>query len=377
MVSESNDNGGLSGLVFGAGKAPLLSATAFGSSMLPLMRLGAELWLEMVSTESIDVGDVVLFYRPSEVLVAHRVVRVLRNGPVSSFLTQGDNRLTPDTGITHSQILGRVVRVGKTDIRSFPWRVLGRIVASLSYGHFLIWRRLTGSSLNHLRHRLEKKGILPRINAGWWFENFVNPIAWLKRFVLTGARLNVLFLRNRLLYRKIYIQRSGIPDIPAMVRVWNEVFPECVITDVQFTQAVDVKSLLPSPGFFLVKQGDRLLGWVLVHVAPIGNSGKGSYGCIDLFILSKEGWRSQACRVLFHDVFAWFCQQGVKRVEFGFHLAVDPRNGISLAPFFDAASEFRFGIVQEKSEFFAADFYARLGFQEKCSSLVLLQAKKN
>ncbi len=319
-------------LVFGQKAKGLEAAIIFGTSMWPFIPSGAELQLEAVSAQDIGVGDIVSFFLHPDVSVTHRVVRVLRNGSAFSFLTKGDNRLIPDAVISHDKILGRVIRVGETDIRFFAWRVLGWIVAGISHGQFLIWRRLADSPLNGLRHRLEQKGIFPRIHAKWWLKNLTNPVAWLTRLILAGKRLNLLLLRGQLLCRGIHVQRSCTPDTPAMIQILNEEFPGSMVSAGRFTEGFFAKSRDQTPLFFLIKSSKRLLGWALA--TPDGE--------INIFVLSAEGWQAKAGPLLFDETLAWFRKKKVRQIFLNVQLDSMASEGIVMTPLLAMASEVGF-----------------------------------
>lgn len=130
------------------------TAKASGTSMLPFMESGAEFELELIPVSAIGVGDIVVFSRPPEMLVAHRVVKIQKGSAPLLFLTKGDNRRSLDAPVSQDKILGRVTRVNKTNIRSLPWRILGQVTAWFSYGEYWLWKSLKDSPVNRLRHRI-------------------------------------------------------------------------------------------------------------------------------------------------------------------------------------------------------------------------------
>ena len=88
-----------------------------GDSMSPFIQDGDVVIIEH-GTASIEVGDVILYPKPSfpgqgQGFVVHRVVQVLDEGTQTLFLTQGDNRPLPDPPISGEQILGKVVEIKK------------------------------------------------------------------------------------------------------------------------------------------------------------------------------------------------------------------------------------------------------------------------
>lgn len=73
-----------------------------GTSMLPLLRQKHDLFIaDRKTKERCRVGDVVLFKRPHERYVLHRVIRVNE----TDYTTLGDHSVNPETGVTDADIL--------------------------------------------------------------------------------------------------------------------------------------------------------------------------------------------------------------------------------------------------------------------------------
>ena len=92
---------------------PRLVKTNVGPSMLPLLRQGRDLFVvEKRGTERLKVGDVVLYRRPPDKYVLHRIVQVREK----DYVILGDNCVNREYGITDGDILGVMtgfVRNGK------------------------------------------------------------------------------------------------------------------------------------------------------------------------------------------------------------------------------------------------------------------------
>ena len=90
-----------------------LTYTVVGVSMLPLLRQKKDLFVvKKKGDERCSVGDVVLFRRPPNKYVLHRVVKVLPD----SYETMGDNCISRERGVMEDDILGVMtsfVRNGK------------------------------------------------------------------------------------------------------------------------------------------------------------------------------------------------------------------------------------------------------------------------
>ena len=87
--------------------------TNVGISMLPLLRQGRDLFIvEKRGPERLKAGDVVLYRRPPDKYVLHRIVEVREK----EYVILGDNCVNREYGITDGDILGVMtgfVRDGK------------------------------------------------------------------------------------------------------------------------------------------------------------------------------------------------------------------------------------------------------------------------
>ena len=87
--------------------------TNVGISMLPLLRQGRDLFIvEKRGPERLKAGDVVLYRRPPDKYVLHRIVEVREK----EYVILGDNCINREYGITDRDILGVMtgfVRDGK------------------------------------------------------------------------------------------------------------------------------------------------------------------------------------------------------------------------------------------------------------------------
>ena len=80
-----------------------LTYTNVGDSMLPLLRQGKDLFIvRKKDAERCRVGDVVLYRRPPDRYVLHRIVEVRP----TDYVILGDNCVAKETGIHDEDILG-------------------------------------------------------------------------------------------------------------------------------------------------------------------------------------------------------------------------------------------------------------------------------
>ena len=80
-----------------------LTYTNTGVSMLPLLRQGKDLFtVEKKGPDRCKVGDVVLYHRPPNQYVLHRIVEVRPD----SYVILGDNCIAKEYGIRDADIFG-------------------------------------------------------------------------------------------------------------------------------------------------------------------------------------------------------------------------------------------------------------------------------
>ena len=85
-----------------------------GDSMLPLLRPGRDLFtIAKKGKERLKAGDVVLFYRPPNSFILHRIIKVRE----SDYIMMGDNCVMKEIGVTDEDIIGvmtEYIKNGKT-----------------------------------------------------------------------------------------------------------------------------------------------------------------------------------------------------------------------------------------------------------------------
>lgn len=96
---------------------------ARGTSMHPAVRDGDILRVHPIEHTVVHVGDIVLYCTPHNGIVVHRVVGISTHGEETILLVKGDLSGTPDPGVPHRQVLGRVVSIERR----------GRTIASRSW----------------------------------------------------------------------------------------------------------------------------------------------------------------------------------------------------------------------------------------------------
>lgn len=119
---------------------PLVMVT--GQSMEPTLHDGDLVLIEGVDIKDVQVGDIVVFYRPgsrSEIVIHRVVAKVEVDGQVA-LKTQGDNSPTPDTDLVRQQdLLGRMIYrlPGAGNIIRFLRSPVGIAIIAIVYGIYL------------------------------------------------------------------------------------------------------------------------------------------------------------------------------------------------------------------------------------------------
>ncbi|MCR5123188.1 MAG: S24/S26 family peptidase [Ruminococcus sp.] len=101
-----------------------LTYTNVGVSMMPLLRQGRDLFtITKKTVRRCKAGDVVLYRRPPNKYVLHRIIAVRPN----DYVILGDNCIGREYGIKDSDILGVMtsfVRNGRTySVKDLPYRI--------------------------------------------------------------------------------------------------------------------------------------------------------------------------------------------------------------------------------------------------------------
>jgi hypothetical protein len=132
-----------------------------GGSMLPLIRPGDVLWVQVVPAQSLAVGDVVVVRRARD-LVAHRLVRGSGNG----WQTKGDHLPYLDPVTPGDSILGRVTAIedprGRLEPLNVKWAAANRRLARLSAWEGDLVSRVSGRSAGAKNFAGQMRSVLRR-----------------------------------------------------------------------------------------------------------------------------------------------------------------------------------------------------------------------
>ena len=80
-----------------------------GRSMLPTLRNGMRLLVEKIPPEDVRTCDIIM-YKKGDGIVAHRVIKIIRNAGACVFITKGDNHAYVDCSYIPEKDLMGIVR---------------------------------------------------------------------------------------------------------------------------------------------------------------------------------------------------------------------------------------------------------------------------
>jgi len=86
-------------------------AVVEGKSMEPILQTGDLVFIVKVPPNSLNVGDVIVYKRPTGEFVIHRIIKILRIGKVIAVVPKGDNNMLPDGEIPITWIVGKVIEL--------------------------------------------------------------------------------------------------------------------------------------------------------------------------------------------------------------------------------------------------------------------------
>jgi len=102
-----------------------------GKSMRPLIQPGDQVWIKH-GYVNVRRGDVIVFLQ-EEKMVAHRLLRICKDGSKTMVITKGDNTSYLDSPISAHQVIGRVLKIKRGDrwisIDTQVWRIGGWLIA--------------------------------------------------------------------------------------------------------------------------------------------------------------------------------------------------------------------------------------------------------
>lgn len=130
-----------------------LTLSTIGASMFPLLSSHNKITVVKCDCEELRQGDLILFKSPTNnsALVAHRLIRKIKNENGHIFITKGDATFNNDKPITQEAIIGKIIKIKKRNL-SIPLEgTLGKIVnktflllslVRINYFGFILFRKL-------------------------------------------------------------------------------------------------------------------------------------------------------------------------------------------------------------------------------------------
>lgn len=120
----------------------------YGSSMAPLFTADCQVRLRGPGNQKVGVGEIVCFKSRSR-LIAHRVVKKCVSKGKTHLITKGDNALFFDPPLAPENVVARVIEVAGCSLTTPLWKILGWVVAKVSYAEGRIslpkvQKRMTG-----------------------------------------------------------------------------------------------------------------------------------------------------------------------------------------------------------------------------------------
>ena len=181
-------------IVQGIGERGAVRTAFSGISMAPTLVDGMTIEVERIFAESVNPADIIL-YRKSEQIVVHRVIRILNEGGLRTFVTKGDNHAYIGSDrVPQDQLIG-VVRAafGKDDLRK-DLLINNRLIAA----SYLTMGNLAEYAMRARQHVPRPVRLVLRHILGAFFLIFKKSI-------------HTLYLGMR--YGKLFIRRDSIRSV--------------------------------------------------------------------------------------------------------------------------------------------------------------------
>ncbi|MDP2924699.1 MAG: signal peptidase I [Candidatus Omnitrophota bacterium] len=134
-----------------------------GSSMTPLIRGKDRIAIMACCMNRLKPGDMIVFQREaSDRMIAHRIIKKIKEGAGYSFITKGDSSLNCDRlAVLPYMVLGKISDIQKPGFKiyidSLPGKILNMFMLMLSLSRIiylgrLIWIRIKLSSKHKADH---------------------------------------------------------------------------------------------------------------------------------------------------------------------------------------------------------------------------------
>ena len=109
-----------------------------GRSMTPLIRGKDRIAIMDCSINRLKPGDMIIFQREaSDRIIAHRIIKIIKENGAHSFITKGDSALNRDRpAILPDMVLGKIIEIQKPCFKiyidSLPGKILNTFILMLS-----------------------------------------------------------------------------------------------------------------------------------------------------------------------------------------------------------------------------------------------------
>ena len=105
-----------------------------GSSMFPILASENKITVTKCNFKELKPGDLILFKSPTDngSLVAHRLIRKIKNENDHTFISKGDAVFNPDKPICQDALIGKIVKIKKRGL-SIPLEgAIGRVINGIA-----------------------------------------------------------------------------------------------------------------------------------------------------------------------------------------------------------------------------------------------------
>ncbi|MCL5773785.1 MAG: signal peptidase I [Firmicutes bacterium] len=88
-----------------------LKLKVFDSDMEPTFKIGDIVTIKPVKINEFNVGDIVFYITDNQKLVAHRIMKKMKWGTETIFITKADTKEENDPPVRPSQVMGKAIEV--------------------------------------------------------------------------------------------------------------------------------------------------------------------------------------------------------------------------------------------------------------------------
>ena len=126
--------------------------------MAPLIRNGDRISVRACCINRLKSGDMIIFQgKDSSRIIAHRIIKKIKEGGIRSFITKGDSMLNCDRpAVLSNMVIGKIAEIQKPifkiSLDSLPGKILNMFMLMFSVSRIIylgrwVWRRIKLSSI--------------------------------------------------------------------------------------------------------------------------------------------------------------------------------------------------------------------------------------